>query len=235
MLQNDVRWTLMNGFGIHKEYYISDGGQVKTVRKKNGREWILKTDPNKFGYIRASLFSVQKHKQISKPVHVLVAKNYCYNQNNKPEVNHKDGNKSNNHYSNLEWVTKKENAQHAIANNLNSPTYGTINGMCKLTEQQVLEIFNSKLTGVLLSKMYGVCPGAISTIRSGRSWSFLTGKEHKSSFLSEKEVLEIYKSNLLNRELAVKYNVSMTTISGIKTGKNWSYLTKKKYVQEMFW
>ncbi len=46
-------------------------------------------------------------------VHILVAQYFCENPDNKTFVNHKDGNKLNNHYTNLEWVTQSENSRHA--------------------------------------------------------------------------------------------------------------------------
>ena len=64
------------------------------------------------GYKRVSF----NRKEYS--VHRLVAMKYIPNPQNKEQVNHKDGDKTNNHYTNLEWVTNKENHEHAVENGL---------------------------------------------------------------------------------------------------------------------
>ena len=95
------------------QYYVSSWGRVKSF--KHGKERILKHWIVK-GYVFVQLSKNQKQKSMS--IHRLVAESFIANPLNKETVNHKDGNKTNNFLDNLEWMTHKENTQHAWRNGL---------------------------------------------------------------------------------------------------------------------
>lgn len=96
------------------EYYVSSWGRVKSL--KFGKERILKPSLIGNGY-RAVLIHLDK-KVKCHTIHKLVALAFIPNPDNKPQVNHKDGDKLNNHMSNLEWLTAKENTNHAWSTGL---------------------------------------------------------------------------------------------------------------------
>lgn len=101
------------------EYYVSSWGRVKSL--KFGKERILKPGLIGNGYPSVDLRYLNKKRKIQK-IHRLVALAFISNPEKKGDVNHKDGNKCNNHVENLEWMTRKENIQHAWDNGLYEST-----------------------------------------------------------------------------------------------------------------
>lgn len=94
--------------GYEGIYSISDTGSVYNLKRKK----FLKTTKSD-RYIVVSLNKNGLRKRYY--VHRLVAEAFCDNPLGKPYVNHIDHNRENNNYSNLEWVTAKENVLHHVA------------------------------------------------------------------------------------------------------------------------
>ena len=95
-------------------YEISDKGRVRNIKTKR----ILKTNINSRGYIIVCLH--QNNKQYVKRVHRLVAEAFYEGNHKDLDVNHIDGDKTNNFIENLEWCTRKENLEHAYRTGLKS-------------------------------------------------------------------------------------------------------------------
>ena len=120
-----------------KGYKISEYGEVFSL--KNNR--ILKPRYTKDGYVYHR-FSNGSEEQKDIRIHRLVAMLWIDNPNNLETVNHKDGNKQNNHYSNLEWMNRANQLQHAYDLGLKKPMQGTNHKSSKATAEQVMYIRN---------------------------------------------------------------------------------------------
>jgi hypothetical protein len=90
------------------KYLVYKSGEIFSIYQNR---FLIKHLSNN-GYHRVQMGNSKKS------IHRLVASCWIPNPDNKPEVNHKDGNKLNNHASNLEWVTRSENAIHGFVNGL---------------------------------------------------------------------------------------------------------------------
>lgn len=110
--------------GFEGVYQISNQGQLKSFKRLNGcrkypvsdNENFILSNKNRTGdYLSVVLRHGDKIRYCR--IHALVAEAFIPNCDNKPEVNHKDCNKQNNCVGNLEWVTRRENHDHAVRNN----------------------------------------------------------------------------------------------------------------------
>lgn len=100
--------------GTDEMLEVSSQGRVRSLLR--GTPYVLKCQADKKGYLRLRV-TISRRKMSFK-LHRLVAQTFIPNPDGLPQVNHKDGNKSNNSVDNLEWCTNKDNAHHAIEHGL---------------------------------------------------------------------------------------------------------------------
>ena len=139
-------WKNISGYeGL---YQVSNLGRIKSLshRSNHRNELILKPAIVQ-GYKKVNLCKNGKSKIY--PVHRLVAIAFIENKENKPEVNHVDGNKLNNCINNLEWNTKSENQKHCISTGLRIMKKGFENKLSKkvakvdINTGEILKIYGS--------------------------------------------------------------------------------------------
>lgn len=166
-----VEYRAINGF---PKYRVGSDGTVWS-EKTLSREWkLLGQKVTERGYHNVTLSHLGRAKCFR--VNRVVALAFIDNPSNKPEVNHKDGNKSNNSVNNLEWATRSENELHAFRIKIKVPVRGEQRHTARLSNVQAMDIARRLASGErvgLLASEFGVHQTTISDIKLGRSWTHL--------------------------------------------------------------
>lgn len=185
-------WKWIDGY--KNMYQVSNLGRIRSV----DRDVYCEVSPNKLQHIFGKVlkqglnhkgypivYLSKDGKQKTITVHRLVAKAFIKNPLNLPQVNHKDGCKTNNQVDNLEWCDNSYNQKHAWKNGL-QPSYEENNGrgrpakavaMLDLNTGEVLRTFETlasvkRETGINQFNVRSVCLG-IRNHAGGYDWKFI--------------------------------------------------------------
>ena len=155
-------------------YEVSDDGRVASLRyhQMNVRQELKPYDVR--GY---KIFVLNKNaRREARQAHIIVAEAFVGPRISGYQINHIDGNKSNNRAENLEWVTPSENVKHAYSIKLHSQV-GERNAATKLTNAMVEEIKRllrvGEITQRKIAKQFGLSPAAVCMINKGNTWAHI--------------------------------------------------------------
>lgn len=177
-------WKDINGFN---NYQISNTGKIRNSKRNKELSVCVGTN----GYSVVNLCN--NGKSYTHNIHRLVAESFLNppteeqitwansTKKGKVQVNHIDGNKTNNNVENLEWCTGQENSKHAYNTGLSQPkppeTHGSTNGQSKLTETDVLEIrklySQNNYSQTDLAIKYNLNSSTISNIVNRKRWKHI--------------------------------------------------------------
>ena len=169
---SEIWKTLIYNRVEYKQFEISTYGRLRNVNTGT----IYKFSISTWGYYQVVVTLGSRKNKKTFRINIAVAETFIPNPENKSQVNHKDGDKLNNHVDNLEWVTSSENMLHAYQTGLEIGTKGCDHPESKLTEVDVKFIKEhyiprDKLYGArALGKMFGVSHSTISKIINNLSY-----------------------------------------------------------------
>ena len=169
--------------GTDGKYEVSNLGRVRTNGKRPG---LLTLTKQKSGY-RYAMIKLSNGKQKNCRVHRLVAEHFLPNPDNMKEVNHKDGNKDNNHVSNLEWCTRSHNVKHSFDTGLKQPHRWTTEERKQISERNKGHIITPEQREKISQTLKGRKHPEVSARQKGKP---LSRKAIEASIAARKRKVE---------------------------------------------
>ena len=168
--------------GYEGLYSVSSHGNVRSesrvVNASNGTRCVIgKMLKKTIGGTGYPMVNLSNKKTMVASVHRLVSEAFIPNPLSKRTVNHKDGDRTNNNVSNLEWATYQENMKHSYSVLNRNRAIGEKINNSKLTEILVIEIRerykNEKISHRALAKSYGLAHGTIGPLLRRQTWKHI--------------------------------------------------------------
>ena len=213
-------------------YLISDDGKFYNKSYKE-----LFQRPNRDGYMVSYRSENNKQKTVS--IHREVAKAFIPNPENKPCVNHIDGDKKNNHVSNLEWVTYSENNKHAFKIGLSSVRLGENSPLSKYTDDEIHIVCKMMQDGYRKKEVIsstGISESTYKNINTRRCWNHISdlyefsGRNNNISEVSVRWVCQMIVQGYKNCQIIKMANSKKITahvVSSIRNRKSFQSIVSQ--------
>lgn len=160
--------------GTNGTYEVSNTGKVRSLNYLGHGKTKELVPWNNKGYLRVTLYI--NGKKVNRLLHRLVAEAFIPNPDNKPEVNHKTGDKHKNGADDLEWSTRKENLNHADDTGLRDGSVSALLSSNKKLQRPI--IATNVVTGE--ETLYPSIQAAQRAIGTKDINAVLSGKQHKA-------------------------------------------------------
>lgn len=169
-------WRTIVIDGNNTVYEVNQIGEVRNAM--TGHIFHPSVGRNGYEHICLRVLGKKKRYIATCLIHRLVAQAFIPNPENKPQVNHKNGNKRFNWVSNLEWATASENTRHAYSIGLSQGKSGSDSPLSIYTEEQIHEVCKllekGELSKETISQLTGVSRGTVTGIAIGKRWKSIS-------------------------------------------------------------